>query len=284
MQLRALDGTTRLTGLIGHPVQHSRSPRIHQQWIAAHKINARYMAFDVSPTHVGDAIKGARAMGILGLNVTVPHKERVLDFVDDVDALVEEIGAANTLIFSDKGVRATNTDAYGLVASLKHGGRDLAPHVKRVMVLGAGGAARAAIAALSREGAKEILITNRTLANAENLAKSMVAEMQVIPWAHREEMLKDVTLLINTTSLGMQAHEPLPLRLAALPETALVNDVVYAPLETQLLKDAAARGNPVVGGIGMLIYQAQSAFEQWHGVRPQIDDGFIHAIAHGSAA
>lgn len=282
MQLRALDGTTRLTGLIGHPVQHSRSPRIHQQWIGAHKINARYLAFDVSPTHVGEAIKGARALGVLGLNVTVPHKERVLDFIDDADMLVEEIGAANTLIFTDKGVRATNTDAYGLTASLKHGGRNLTPYLGRVMVLGAGGAARAAIAALTREGAQEILVTNRTLANAENLAKSVAATIHVIPWQHREEMLKDVSLLINTTSLGMQAHELLPLRLGALPETALVNDVVYAPLETQLLKDAAARGNPVVSGIGMLIYQAQSSFEHWHGVRPTIDDAFIHAIAHGT--
>lgn len=283
MQLRALDGSTRLTGLIGHPVQHSRSPRIHQQWIAAHKINARYLAFDVAPTHVGEAIKGAQAMGVLGLNITVPHKERVLDFIDDADALVQEIGAANTLIFTDKGVRATNTDAYGLIANLKHGGRDLAPYLDKVMVLGAGGAARAAIAALIREGAKEILITNRTLANAENLAKSVISPITVVPWQQREAMLKDVTLLINTTSLGMQAHEPLTINLRALPEMALVNDVVYAPLETQLLKDAAARGNPVVGGIGMLVYQAQAAFHHWHGVEPIVDDALIHAIAYGAS-
>jgi shikimate dehydrogenase len=272
MQLRAVDGTTKLTGLLGHPVAHSRSPRIHQYWLSAHKINARYLAFDIAPTHLKEAITGAQALGVLGLNVTLPYKEAVLEYADTVCDIAREIGAANTLIFSDGNIHATNTDAYGMIENLKHSGGNLSSKLSRVVVLGAGGAARAAICALAQEGAKEIICCNRTKSSAEALARNVPYPITVVDWDKREQALEGTSLLINTTSLGMQSHEPLHINLEKLPKEAWVHDVVYAPLETDLLKSAHARGNRIITGIGMLVFQAQKSFEHWHGILPSIDD------------
>lgn len=275
MALLSIDGATKLTGLIGSPVTHSRSPAIHQHWLQEHTINARYLAFEVASNNLKEAVKGAAALGFLGLNVTVPYKERVLDFVNSIEEDARYMGAANTLIFSGENIHAANTDVYGIVANLTQDGRCLAQLMKRVMILGAGGAARAAVAACAQMGAVEIRLCNRTLENARALAKTVQMPVEIVPWHLRESALEGASLLINTTSLGMKNTAALDLDLAVLPPDALVHDIVYAPLHTDLLQRAKTRGNPVLTGIGMLAYQAQKAFELWHGVRPAVTDALL---------
>ncbi len=281
MALPSISGTTKFTGLIGHPVAHSRSPRIHHHWLAKHQIAARYLAFDVAPSGLPHAIKGAQALGVLGLNITIPYKENVLEYVDEIDPLARAVGAANTLHITAQKICAYNTDVYGIAENLRSGAGDLSPYLSCALVLGAGGAARAAIMALHQLGVREIMLANRTLRNAEQLAASMPVPVQIIQWENKEKALEHVRLLVNATSLGMLHHAPLTLDLSCLSTDALVHDSVYAPLQTELLTQAQARGNKTVSGIGMLLYQAQAAFEIWHGIKPEIDAEILQLAVRG---
>lgn len=270
--LKPINGETKLLGVLGYPASHSRSPEIHQYWHEKYQINARYLAFSVASENLEQAIKGARALGVRGLNITVPHKEACLQYADEIDATAQKIGAANTLIFDASGkIKATNTDAYGVIENLHQAVGNITPYLEKVVVLGAGGAARAAIAGLQEAGAKHIIIANRTKEKSETLARQMGGNISIKNWQEKETVLADATLLINTTSLGMQGKSALEISLTNLPKTACVYDIIYTPLMTDLLQQAQARGNFVVTGIGMLLYQAQKAFEYWHGVLPEID-------------
>jgi shikimate dehydrogenase len=272
-------------GVMGWPVAHSRSPALHGHWLQRYGIDGSYVAIPVKPEDLPVALRDLPRQGFAGVNLTVPHKEPAAGIVDRLDDDATRIGAVNTVIAeSDGTLSGRNTDAYGFIENLRNGaaGDNSAARFDRpVVILGAGGAARAVVVALCDAGAGEIRIVNRTSGNAERLA-ALVTRCGGMPalfdWTRRAAALDGAGLLVNTTTLGMQGAPPLDLVLDALPADALVNDIVYAPLETPLLAAARARGNAVVDGLGMLLYQAQPAFEAWFGVRPEVDAALRAAV------
>ena len=229
------------------------------------------MPLAVAPEDVTLVLKALPKMGFRGVNVTVPHKEAALAAVDDADALARRIGAVNTVIVGDDGrLTGTNTDGFGFLENLKEGAPGWNPAAGPAVVLGAGGAARAVVVALIDAGVPEIRLVNRTRERAVRIAEEIAGPVAVADWDARAAALAEAGLLVNTTTLGMAGKAPLDIALDALPATALVNDIVYAPLETGLLAAARARGNPVVDGIGMLLHQARPGFEAWFGTAPRV--------------
>lgn len=265
-----------LAGVIGWPVAHSRSPLLHGHWIAEHGLRGAYVPLAVAPGRLEAALRGLPALGFAGCNVTIPHKVDTLHRVDRVEPLARRIGAVNLVVVAADGtLEGRNTDAFGFVQSLHESQPGWRSDAGPAVVLGAGGAARAIVAGLMDAGAREIRLLNRTAARAEELAADLQGtgvgcRLQVLPWQARHDALAGASLLVNTTSQGMQGQEPLELRLDALPACAVVCDAVYVPLETPLLAAARARGHPVADGLGMLLHQARPAFEAWFGVRPQV--------------
>ncbi len=260
-----------LAGVMGWPVAHSRSPAIHGHWIRQYGLNGSYVLLPVQPEHLGDAVRGLRALGFAGCNLTIPHKVAVMALVDRVDPLAARIGAINTLVVEKDGTLAGyNTDAYGYIQSLLDAQPDWRADTGPVTVLGAGGAARAILVALAERGAKDIRLCNRSLDKAQALAAEFGAPIRAIPWEQRADALDGCALLVNTTSLGMKGQAPLEIALDRLPRHALVSDIIYVPLETPLLAAARARGHVVVDGLGMLLNQARPAFEHWFGVQPEL--------------
>lgn len=256
--------------VIGWPVAHSRSPLIHGYWLAHYRIDGSYEAVAVEPAALGDFVDALRRGAYAGCNVTVPHKEAVLAHVDSIDALASRLGAANTLVCEDGRVAATNSDGYGFMAHLRASVPELQIAGATVAVLGAGGAARAIAGALIDEGAGTIRLLNRTSARAMRLKRDLGGPLEVRDWDARNEALAACALLVNATALGMAGAPALKLDLAVLPPDAVVADIVYAPLETDLLKRARARGHRTVDGLGMLLHQAVPGFEAWFGVRPEV--------------
>lgn len=263
--------TFKLAGVMGWPVAHSRSPKLHGYWLAQHKIAGTYVPLPVAPGRVADALKGLSALGFSGCNVTIPHKLDVMKLVDTVDPLAQRIGAVNTVVVEKDGkLSGFNTDGYGFVESVREVRADWKADTDPVVVLGAGGGARAIVVTLIAEGAKDIRLLNRTNARAEELAAAAGAQVRVLPWDKRAEALDGAALLVNTTSQGMVGQPPLEIALDALPKSALVSDIVYNPLLTPLLAAAKARGNVVADGLGMLLHQARPAFTAFYGVRPEV--------------
>ncbi|MBZ9711033.1 shikimate dehydrogenase [Mesorhizobium sp. ESP7-2] len=253
----------------GHPIKHSRSPMIHGHWLAKHGINGSYEAIDVAPRDFADFLASMQANGYRGGNVTIPHKEAAFAGVARRDHAADEIGAVNTLWLEDGTLWGGNTDGHGFAANLD----DYAPGWASngpAVVLGAGGASRAVIHALKERGLDDIRIVNRTLARAIELRDRFGAGVSAHEMAATAELLGDAGLLVNTTALGMQGNEGLPADPALLPDNAIVNDIVYVPLETPLLAAARARGLKTVDGLGMLLNQAVPGFERWFGVRPKV--------------
>jgi len=271
-------------GVMGWPIAHSRSPALHGHWLRRHDIDGSYIALPVRPEDLPAALRALPKQGFAGVNLTVPHKQLALDIVDRVDPVAARIGAVNTVIVAADGtLDGTNTDAYGFIANLRQGAGDaLARYLAGpAAILGAGGAARAVVVALCDAGVREIRLVNRTRANAEplaELARQSGADVVLIAWDVRADALAGAGMLVNTTTLGMQGAPPLDLALDALPGAALVHDIVYAPLITPLLAAAQARGNPIVDGLGMLLFQAQPAFEAWFGIRPSVDADLRAAV------
>ena len=271
--VNALTGAARLAGVIGWPVHHSRSPRLHGHWLARHGIDGAYVPMAVEPAALATAVRGLQAAGFAGLNVTLPHKQAVMALCDRLDPSAARAGAVNTLVFGPAGIVGCNTDGAGFLANLvAHGAAPSGP----ALLLGAGGAARAIAAALLEAGVA-VSITNRSPARAEALAVALPG-VRVLPWASRAAALADHALLVNTTQLGMDGQPPLELPLDAASPGLVVADIVYAPLVTPLLADAAARGLPVVGGIGMLLHQAVPGFAAWFGVTPLVDQDLQDAV------
>ena len=260
-----------LAGIVGWPVAHSRSPLIHQHWIAQYALNGSYVMLPVDPARLQSALTGLAALGFAGCNVTIPHKVSAMRLVDRVDPVARRMGAINTILVEPDGsLSGTNNDGRGFIQSLL----DQQPHWRAdagpVTVLGAGGGARAVVVSLAEHGAKQIRVCNRSPDKAQALADEFGAPVQAVPWHQRHEALSDAALLVNTTNQGMSGQAPLDLRLDQLPQHALVSDLVYVPLDTPLLEAARARGNPTVGGLGMLLNQARPAFHAWFGVLPEI--------------
>lgn len=258
-------------GVMAWPVAHSRSPAVHGFWLRHYGLAGEYVLLPVAPERLDAALRALPGDGFAGCNLTLPHKERALGIVDRADATALRIGAVNTVIVAKDGaLEGRNTDAFGFHANLAAGLPGWRAAAGPAVVLGAGGAARAVVAALIDQGAPEIRLANRHRARAAALAEALGGPVTVVDWEQREAALEDAALLVNATSLGQSGQPPLLLALERLPPTAVVNDIVYVPLETPLLAAARARGNPAVDGLGMLLHQARPAFAAWFGVMPEV--------------
>lgn len=261
-----------LAGVIGHPIAHSKSPQLQRHWLKTLGISGYYIPMDVSPDNLAQVLDTLPKAGFVGVNVTVPHKERVMELAHQITDRAALIGAANTLVFRDDGtIHADNTDGYGFIENLRQGAPDWVPNAGPAAVLGAGGAARAVVSALLDAGVPEILISNRTRLRAELLQKDFGKRLKVIDWVQAGNMLEEATTVVNTTSLGMIGKPELRVPLDGLQPGAVVTDLVYAPLKTRLLAEAEAAGCTTVDGLGMLLYQAVPGFERWFGQRPTVD-------------
>jgi len=259
---------------MGWPVTHSRSPALHNFWIDEHGIDGAYLPLPVRPEQLSQALRALPALGFRGCNLTLPHKQAALAIVDRVDPLARRIGAMNTVVVAaDGSLEGRNTDVFGFRENLRERAPEWKPSAGPAIVLGAGGAARAIVAALIEDRVEEIRLVNRTLARAEHLASDLTSpttRISICPWSERDTVQRDAGLLVNTTSLGMTGEAELEVDLALLPQTAVVVDIVYAPLETDLLAAAKQRGNPTVDGLGMLLHQGRPGFEAWFGSPVQV--------------
>ncbi len=261
-----------LAGVIGTPIAHSKSPQIHTHWLKTHGIKGHYIPMEVSADDLETVIRSLPKAGFVGANVTIPHKEKVLEIADLVTDRATLIGAANTLIFRKDGkIHADNTDGVGFIRNLQQNAPQWNPKTGPAALLGAGGAARAVISALLETGVPEIMISNRTRVRADALKAEFGKRLVVIDWVQAGNMLEDAATVVNTTSLGMIGKPPLRVPLDGLRKGTLVTDLVYAPLKTKLLAEAEEMGCTTVDGLGMLLHQAVPAFERWFGIRPEVD-------------
>jgi shikimate dehydrogenase len=279
-------GTTRLAGIMGWPVAHSRSPLLHGFWLDETGTDGAYVPLPVRPERIEQALRALPALGFRGCNLTIPHKQTALHIADRVEPLARRIGAVNTIVVAPDGtLAASNTDIFGFRENLREAAPHWDPATGPAVILGAGGSARAVVAALTDAGVAEIRIVNRTLARAEILARDLgisATRITVHPWSEVRKAQRHAGLLVNTTSLGMTGEPPLVLDLS-LPPTAPVVDIVYVPLETDLLSAARQRGNPVVDGLGMLLHQGRPGFEAWFGavarVTPELRAAIVATLA-----
>ena len=278
MNVGHLTGRAALAGVMGWPIHHSLSPRLHGFWLHRHRIDGAYVPLAVAPDKLEQALRALPALGFRGVNLTLPHKERALAVVDRITPSAARIGAVNTVTVDADGLLGDNTDGYGFMANLAAGAPSWQAGSGPAVLLGAGGAARAIAVALIDAGAPELRLVNRTRARAETLAEQLGdsarehgTRLRVLPWQDWDA-LAGATLLVNTTSLGMTGQPPLEVDLARLPHEALVTDIVYNPLETGLLAAARGRGHTVVDGLGMLLHQARPGFRAWFGIDPEVSD------------
>lgn len=257
-------------GVIGWPVAHSRSPLIHGYWLERYRIDGSYDRHAVEPGAAAAFVRGMRARGLVGCNVTLPHKEAVYAAADETLPAARAAGAANTLWFEKDRLIADNTDAAGYLDSLLAAvpGLDLAG--KTVAILGAGGAARGIIFALLGAGVGAVHVFNRTHARADTVAAYFGAKVHAHDWVKRVAGSRDADLIVNTTALGLAGGAPLDMDVSQLKDTCIVSDIVYVPLETPLLAAGRARGLRTVDGLDMLLHQAVPGFETWFGVRPEV--------------
>lgn len=268
-----------LAGVIGHPIAHSRSPALHGFWLRRYGIKGHYIPMDVAQADLKETLSFLPKIGFVGLNVTIPHKEEVLKLADIITDRAALIGAANTLIFrADGRIHADNTDGSGFMANLRQNAPNWLPNAGPAAVFGAGGAARAVIAALIEVGVPEIRVANRTRPRAEALRADFGAKLTVYDWVHAPNMLEGAATVINTTSLGMSGKPDFRVPLDGLERGALVTDLVYNPLKTQFLLEAESKGCTIVDGLGMLLHQAAPGFERWFGRRPEVDDATRAAV------
>jgi shikimate dehydrogenase len=260
-----------LAGVMGFPIMHSRSPAIHNYWLAEYGLLGHYAPLAVRPDGLESALRALHPLGFCGVNLTIPLKELAMPFLDEIDPVARAIGAVNCVVVGDNGVlRGFNYDAFGYVESLREAAPDWRADSGPAVVLGAGGAARAVLAGLIGEGASEIRLLNRTFERAQKLAGEFGSLVHAVHWDERDGALAGAALLVNTTSMGMSGQQPLEIALDDLPPGALVSDIVYAPLETDLLARARRAGLKAVDGLGMLLHQARPAFRDWFGPMPKV--------------
>jgi len=271
-----------LAGVIGHPIAHSRSPALHGFWLRRYGIKGHYIPLDVAPPDLAAVLEQMPRMGFVGANVTIPHKEEILRLADVITDRAALIGAANTLIFRKDGrLQADNTNGAGFIANLRQNAPNWEPKAGPAAVFGAGGAARAVVAALVETGVPEIRIANRTRPRAEAIRADFGAKFTVFEWVQAANMLDGATTVVNTTALGMAGKPDFRVPLDGLDPRATVTDIVYTPLMTQFLIEAQAKGCTIVDGLGMLLHQAAPGFERWFGTRPEVDAETRRAVLGG---
>ncbi len=280
--MTARSGGARLAGVMGWPVAHSHSPALHEHWLARHGIDGAYVPLAVKPENLRAALAALPILGFRGVNLTVPHKEKATAFMDRLTPQARRIGAINTVVVDANGrLEGSSTDGYGFLENLRAGHPGWRPGDGVAVLLGAGGAARAIAAALVDAGAPEIRMCNRTAARGEILTRDIGGPIRMVAWAERAAALADAALLVNATVLGMSGAPPLEIDLGRLPPAAVVSDIVYAPLETPLLKAARLRGNATVDGLGMLLHQARPSFAAWFGAMPEVTPELRAAVSGG---
>ncbi|MBN7783417.1 shikimate dehydrogenase [Ponticoccus gilvus] len=268
-----------LAAVIGSPIAHSRSPRLFRHWLRKYGMPGHYIPMEVPAERLEETLRLLPDLGFVGLNVTIPYKEKVMEIADQVSDRATLIGAANTLIFRKDGlIHADNTDGYGFVENLRQSVPDWQPEAGPATVFGAGGAARAVVASLLDVGVPEIRLTNRTRPRAEKLREDFGNKVQVYDWVQAGNIVEGCATVVNTTSLGMTGKPELRVPLDAIGPDMLVTDLVYTPLETRLLREAKEQGAQTVDGLGMLLHQAVPGFERWFGIRPEVDEATRRAI------
>mgnify|MGYP001280686940 FL=1 len=273
MDKNTIDSAPYLAGVIGHPISHSKSPKLHNYWLTKYKINGFYVPFSVTTEKLKSSIKGLIDLGFKGVNVTIPHKTNVLTYADSVTDRASLIGAANTLYFSKSGkIHADNTDGYGFIQNIIDEIPGFDFYDKTAIIYGAGGSSRAIASALISSGIKEVGITNRTRSKAQIISENLGAKVTVVDWRKAPETLGEVDIIINATSMGMVGQPDFSQPISRAKKTALVVDIVYNPLITVLLKEAQKLNLKTVGGMGMLINRAVPGFEHWFQKTPVIDD------------
>ncbi len=266
-------------GVIGNPISHSLSPKLHGHWLKQYGLPGSYTAIQVVEDALEATLRALPEQGFVGINVTIPHKVNVLRFADQVTDRATLIGAANTITFKQDGtILADNTDGYGFISNLRQGAPHWDAKLGPAAVFGAGGAARAIIVALANAGVPEILLSNRTRPKAEALKAEFGTRIHVVDWVQAGTMLETATTVVNTTSLGMAGAQPFRVDMDNLRPDAVVTDIVYTPLQTEFLKTAAAKGCVTVDGLGMLLHQGVPGFERWFGQRPVVDDATRAAV------
>jgi len=262
-----------LAGVAGSPIGHSKSPLIHGYWIRKYGLNGYYIPIEIRPENFESAIRSLPKLGFRGLNVTIPYKETILSLATSISDRAALIGAANTIIFGPDGsIRADNTDGAGFIQNIRLQAPDWKGSNGPAVVLGAGGASRAIVSALLADGVPEVRLTNRTRHRAEMFKEQFGAKITVVDWGRASDAMDGAATIVNTTSLGMTGSGPLRIKLDAAPSFALVNDIVYNPVNTDFLEQAKSYGLRTVDGVGMLLHQAVPGFEYWFDVRPEVDD------------
>ena len=266
-------------GVIGNPISHSLSPKLHGHWLRRYGIDGSYDALQVTEDSLERTLRSLPAQGYVGVNVTLPHKVAVLQIADQLTDRATLIGAANTLTFKDDGrIFADNTDGYGFLENLRQGAPGWDAKSGPALVFGAGGAARAVIVSLIEAGVPEIILTNRTRPKAESLRADFGARIRIVDWVQAGSVLSDAATVVNTTSLGMKGGQEFRVPLDGLRSGTVVTDIVYTPLRTKFLDVAAEKGCVTVDGLGMLLHQGVPGFERWFGKRPEVDADLRRAI------
>ena len=279
MDKNTFEGVPFLAGVIGHPISHSKSPKLHNYWLSKYNINGYYIPLSITTEKLKSSITSLIDLGFKGVNITIPHKTNVLSIADSVTDRASLIGAANTLYFSKSGkVHADNTDGYGFIQNIRDQIPDYDFYDKIAIIYGAGGSARAIASALISNGIKEIGITNRTRSKAQIISENLGAKVAVVDWRTAPETIASADIIINTTSMGMVGQPDFSQPISRAKKTALAVDIVYNPVVTSFLKQAEQLRLKTVGGVGMLINQAVPGFEHWFQKTPVIDDDIRRLI------
>jgi shikimate dehydrogenase len=260
-----------LAGVMGFPVMHSRSPKLHNYWLARYGLAGAYVPLAIEAQRLPAALRALAPLGFSGCNLTIPHKEAALEIVDKVHPLAQRIGAINCVIVGADGrLEGQNHDAFGYIESIRDADAGWRADAGPIVMMGAGGGARAVLVGLIDQGAREIRLVNRTPARAQALERELGGPIRAHGWDERHAALEGAAMLINASSQGMEGQAPLDLSLVSLPPSALVSDIVYIPRESPLLAAARKRGNRTVNGLGMLLHQARPAFKAWFGIMPEV--------------
>ena len=260
-----------LAGVMGWPVMHSRSPLLHNYWFEKHGLPGTYVPLAIQPEGLPAALRALHPLGFAGVNLTIPHKQHAMTIVDEVDTVAMRIGAISCVVVRPDGsLVGSNNDCYGFIHNLQQEQPGWQADAGPIMVLGAGGGARAVCYGLLQEGAKEIRLVNRTLARARGIAAEFGDVIEALPWESRHDTLEGAALVVNATSQGMSGQPALDLRLDKLPKSALAADIIYVPLETPFLAAARRRGNRTVNGLGMLLHQGRPAWKAWFGIDVEV--------------